>query len=1051
MLSWLIDKRWRIILAGIFIATTPLIGLALYVYMTVTVDMEKQAIERRANFVEAAGKLLAERLETDIGVGNSYANRPRLINAMQSGDSREMELHLQNLVDTSRGMGTAFITSPEGILLSVYPPDPQVVGKSYTYRDWFKGVSREWAPYVSEFYLRAIQPQRYVFAIAVPIKATDGKVLGILAVQPKQNYIKDALSDVRSGGSSIFYVVDKKGNLIYHPDYTMDKLVSYNSFSVVRKVTQGLAGAEKISDPVSGEPLIAAYHPLVKWGWGVVTQRPLKEVLAPVTKVTTGLCIITGIMLLFGSFLAYRWAALFSASRSLSRQLKEDELQEKAYNEFLTLLNRQWEDAGGLCTAVLNKLHELAYIDAGILYQLKEAKLVSCATFSVPQTDAVDSLASECVLQSKMLRLRDIPADSCIKVDTGIGSFLPRDVIAIPMLYKDVPIAVLELAKFSRFPERAIDNIERIAGQLAIALNTIQGNLARKALSEERDRLFNLSIDMVCVAGFDGYFKQLNPAWVRTFGWSIDELKAKQFIEFVHPDDRTLTRQINETLAGGDEVIAFENRYLCTDGSYKWISWNLIPLVEAELIFAIVRDVTTQKMLANDLRERTSELEAANSDLQAVNEELQSMNDELLTMNEEFQSMNEELQVQQEEISEANNKLELVSKTKSDFLANMSHELRTPLNSVIGFSEVLQDELFGALNGKQQEYVNNILSSGRHLLNLINDILDLAKVESGKMELELSRLLLNKLLDSSLTMFREKAIKRSIDLSLELPFDLDTEVEADERKLKQIMFNLLSNALKFTPDGGSVSVVGRRIPRADFVSFCSVPETGNAHPVDSDLLEICVLDTGIGIKEEDIPKLFQEFTQLESPYVKKYEGTGLGLALTRKLVELHGGKIWVESEFGKGSRFTFTIPLLEGEQPRTEAVINNVERSCVPGRQVLLIDDDSRTLSVIEGALIAEGYGVVKAPDGEKGIEVAKQETLDLIVLDLTMPGMNGFEVVERLRTIERMSSVPLIILTAMDLSSSDMEKLGDNVWRVVEKGSLSMQEFTTLVGMAIG
>ena len=218
----------------------------------------------------------------------------------------------------------------------------------------------------------------------------------------------------------------------------------------------------------------------------------------------------------------------------------------------------------------------------------------------------------------------------------------------------------------------------------------------------------------------------------------------------------------------------------------------------------------------------------------------------------------------------------------------MSHELRTPLNSVIGFSEVLQDQLFGPINEKQQEYVKNILTSGRHLLSLINDILDLSKVESGKMELELSEFSLLESLNASLMMLKEKALKGGISLNMELAPPDDLRIVADQRKLKQILFNLVSNAVKFTPAGGEVNV--NAFKHGDFI-------------------EISVTDSGIGIREEDIPKLFHPFTQLESVYTKEYEGTGLGLALNRHLVELHNGKIWVKSEFGKGSRFSFTIPL----------------------------------------------------------------------------------------------------------------------------------------------
>jgi two-component system cell cycle sensor histidine kinase PleC len=233
---------------------------------------------------------------------------------------------------------------------------------------------------------------------------------------------------------------------------------------------------------------------------------------------------------------------------------------------------------------------------------------------------------------------------------------------------------------------------------------------------------------------------------------------------------------------------------------------------------------------------------------------------------------------------------ESATMAKSDFLANMSHELRTPLNSIIGFSEVLEDQLLGTLNESQRENVMYILKAGRHLLSLINDILDLSKVESGKMELDLESVSLRELLDASLVMQREKALRHGIKLDLQFEPDHSIMIEADERKLKQIVFNLLSNAVKFTPDNGSVQVTLKEINGAQDI-------------------EISIRDTGIGIRQEDLPKLFKEFSQLSSPYDKQFEGTGLGLALTKKLVDLHGGRIWAESEFGKGSLFAFAIPV----------------------------------------------------------------------------------------------------------------------------------------------
>ena len=238
------------------------------------------------------------------------------------------------------------------------------------------------------------------------------------------------------------------------------------------------------------------------------------------------------------------------------------------------------------------------------------------------------------------------------------------------------------------------------------------------------------------------------------------------------------------------------------------------------------------------------------------------------------------------EIEDKSRQIEAANRHKSEFLANMSHELRTPLNAIIGFSEVLQEKLFGELNEKQAEYTDDILSSGRHLLSLINEILDLSKVEAGRMELELAKFDLPLAIDNARTFVRERVTKHGIKLDVTIDERLG-EYVGDERKIKQILLNLLSNAVKFTPEGGRISINARQINGS---------------------VQISVTDTGIGIAPEDQARIFEEFRQVGTDHVHKSEGTGLGLTLAKKFVELHGGTIWVESEVGKGSTFTFTLP-----------------------------------------------------------------------------------------------------------------------------------------------
>ncbi|MGB9081290.1 MAG: ATP-binding protein, partial [Desulfuromonadaceae bacterium] len=538
---------------------------------------------------------------------------------------------------------------------------------------------------------------------------------------------------------------------------------------------------------------------------------------------------------------------------------------------------------------------------------------------------------------------------------------------------------------------------DAIIGYLLIGTD----NTARKQIEAEQKQLsqrlrdhqfytrslFESNIDAIMTTDPSGIITDVNKQMEVLTDCTRDELIGAPFKNYFTDPDRA-EASIKQVLRE-KKVTNYELTARTRDGKETVVSINATTFYDRDRklqgVFAAARDVTERKRLDQVLQEKNVELETARAVAEKTN------------------------------------------LTKSDFLANMSHELRTPLNSVIGFSEVLQDQMFGPINEKQQEYVNNILTSGRHLLSLINDILDLSKVESGKMELELSQFLLRETLDASMIMLREKALKGGIELRLDLAPETDVRIVADQRKLKQILFNLLSNAVKFTPTAGTIDVSAVR---------------------DGDFIEISVADTGIGIREEDIPKLFQTFTQLESVYTKGFEGTGLGLALTRQLVELHGGRIWMESKFGTGSRFSFTIPLTQ-----TAGKEHPAHRpDTVPGSgTVLVIEDDPLTLATLENALLCKGYRALRASSGMEGVEMAQRVAPDLIVLDLVMSGMNGFDVAERLKDGNAAANVPILVLTSMDLSAADRARLAGKVWRIEGKGSLSTHEFLSLVESAVG
>jgi PAS domain S-box-containing protein len=334
------------------------------------------------------------------------------------------------------------------------------------------------------------------------------------------------------------------------------------------------------------------------------------------------------------------------------------------------------------------------------------------------------------------------------------------------------------------------------------------------------------------------------------FGFRQEEILGKSVIgTIVAPADlsgKDLRAMIDDLVHHPSTYMSNENENILRSGKRVWISWTNKAILDEDgrpvEVLAIGNDITKLKEAESQILKAKEAAESAN-------------------------------------------------RAKSSFLANMSHELRTPLNAIIGFSELMKDGTAGPLSGKQQEYLGYVWESGKHLLSLINDILDLSKVEAGKMELELGEFDLKDLLKKSLMFVSEKANKHGIGLITDIAGGIGT-VKADERKVKQVVFNLLSNAMKFTPDGGKIGIEAKE---------------------DAGMARVSIWDTGIGIEDSDKGKVFSEFEQIDSEYSRKYAGTGLGMPLSRKFIELHGGKMWFESEGkGKGTRFYFTLPLRAG-------------------------------------------------------------------------------------------------------------------------------------------
>ncbi len=395
--------------------------------------------------------------------------------------------------------------------------------------------------------------------------------------------------------------------------------------------------------------------------------------------------------------------------------------------------------------------------------------------------------------------------------------------------------------------------------------------------------------------------------------------------------------------------------------------------------------------------------------------------------------------------------LEEASRAKSDFLANMSHELRTPLNAIIGFSEMLKDGLLGELDGKQRGFITDIFDAGSHLLALINDVLDLSKVEAGALQLDAAAVDLPALFQASMLVVREKAHAHRIGLDVRLDPALGTML-ADARKLKQIVYNLLSNAVKFTPEGGRVTLHVRRCARAEVGFDATLPARLIALPpgAHDEFLAITVQDTGLGIAEENLPKLFEPFMQIDSSMARLHSGTGLGLSLVRRLAELHGGAVGAASHPGAGSRFCVWLPYyaVTPNPPIAYALASAPAASgtAVPAVPLaLVIEDDDRMADLIAAQLRSEGFEVMRAATAEEGLVRAAKHRLQLITLDIFLPAMDGWEFMRRLAADPKLADTPVVIITG----SADLDRaqaLG--ALRVLQKPFRSEELVAALAGL---
>ncbi len=514
--------------------------------------------------------------------------------------------------------------------------------------------------------------------------------------------------------------------------------------------------------------------------------------------------------------------------------------------------------------------------------------------------------------------------------------------LGFPIVLNNEVLCVMEF--FSREVRHPDDELLQMMAAVGSELGQF---MERRSAARELEQLFALSQDMLCIAGFDGYFKRVNPAWQKVLGYTPEELFSVPYLERVHPDDRELTLREAQKLSSGARTIHFENRYLAKDGTYHWLQWNSTPLEERQLIYAVARDITELKASAQELRLAKEAADFAN-------------------------------------------------RAKSDFLANMSHEIRTPMNAIIGMTELALDT---ELTVEQQEYLSTVKDSAESLLRLLNDILDFSKIEAGRLELDRHDFDLRETLGDTIKTLGLRAHQKGLELACQVDSDVPEILVGDSARLRQVVTNLVGNAIKFTEHG---EVVVR---------------AGMAFAADGQVtLQFSVRDTGIGIPAENQQPIFDAFAQADTSITRHYGGTGLGLSISAQILALMGGRIWVESVAGRGSTFYFTAQFERGSSAAARRALPDLSQ--LEGLRVLVVDDNATNRRILTQMLTNWRMQPVAANGGASALALleesaAQRNPFPLILLDSEMPGMDGFALAERMLLIPGVDGVTIMMLSS--------------------------------------
>lgn len=646
---------------------------------------------------------------------------------------------------------------------------------------------------------------------------------------------------------------------------------------------------------------------------------------------------------------------------------------------------------------ILEKALEIANAPAGsiTIYENEEMRLVASKGLSRRFTEnkawsvMPGGLTAAIINNKKVISINDTLKMNYTRNNPALTRENIRALLAFPVVLKDKAVGILYIDDFKprQFSERQKASLALLASLISISIDRYALIKDMEKLRLKLSTLLEASNDIVLIVdpcGLISFFNEkaaevLNYAKEDLTGRAIGSLIKDSFWDVVQKelDRKSALTNYEVTIIGfgGKEFDAVLNAVVLKDPGG----------ISSGSIF-VLKSLKEERDLKKALGDKTKALEELNENLEK----------KVIERTEELEKINREL--------------EHANQLKGRFLANISHELRTPLNSILGFSDVILEKTFGDLTENQERYVRNIYSSGKHLLELINNILDIAKIEAGKYEMVYETFSIDDVTGEVMNIMKSFADNKFIEIAVSIGESIGT-ITADRVKLKQILYNLFSNAIKFTPEGGMVGIDVSKEENVDGRYPWALPCL--------EFVKFSIWDTGVGIDPEDKDRIFDEFEQVNSSLSREYGGAGLGLALTKKLVELHGGNITVESKLGEGSIFSFMIPVtspVEAIGPETvEAVSLNFPWMKEEAPLILVVEDNLSTTELLTLHLTQAGYKVAHAFDGEEALEKAKNLKPFAITLDVMLPKKDGWEVLQELKSDQRTTDIPVIIHSIVD------------------------------------